>query len=55
MTDAQFLLNVKAIIEELCKNAAHSSGIDFERLNLTAIETNKRIFTLGIVTRKKEE
>jgi hypothetical protein len=43
---------MREIIDELLKNAAHSFGIDFERLNLTAIEVDKRIYFLGIDTRK---
>lgn len=42
MTDKQYYENVAEIIEELLKNSAHSFGINFERLNLTAIETTRR-------------
>ena len=43
MTDKELFENCDGICEELLKNAAHSCGIDFERLNLTLIELSKRI------------
>lgn len=54
MTDADLFLNMRGIIDELLKNAAHSYGIDFKRLNETAIEVDQRIYFLGIDTRKKK-
>lgn len=46
MTDEELLQNTKAIIDELLKNASHSFGIDFKRLNLTGIEVNTRLYEI---------
>lgn len=43
MSDEELLENMRGIIDELLKNSAHSFGIDFMRLNLTAIEVDKRL------------
>ena len=48
MDDITFIKNLARICEELLKNAAHSFGIDFERLNETLIEIEKRAHKLGI-------
>jgi hypothetical protein len=54
MKDSELLLNIRGIIDELLSNASHSFGINFKRLNETAIEVDKRIFLLGIDTQKEK-
>lgn len=43
MDDLEYYKNVREIINELLKNAKKCAGIDFQRLNETGIETNRRI------------
>lgn len=43
MTPEQYEKNVRAIIDMLLENAAHSFGLDFMLINETAIENSKRL------------
>ena len=47
MDEMTYLLNVRRLIDDLLKNAAHSFGLDFRIIDETGIETNKRIQELN--------
>lgn len=48
MDDITFIKNVARIAEDLCRNAGHSSGIDFAILNDTLLEIEHRASVLGL-------